>query len=90
VPDAWRKIDGCSKGKSEFLEARQLLVTRESEASADAIAVGQDIRSIEMMHFANGRHLAAARTMAGLTQVQLAQLAGLGSPLSETPSRPVL
>jgi hypothetical protein len=25
-------------------------------------------------HFANGRHLAAARTMAGLTQVQLAQL----------------
>jgi transcriptional regulator with XRE-family HTH domain len=30
-----------------------------------------------MMHFASGRHLAAARTMAGLTQGQLAQLAGV-------------
>jgi len=30
-----------------------------------------------MAHFVNGRHLAAARTMAGLTQVQLAQLAGV-------------
>ena len=29
------------------------------------------------MHFKNGRHLAAARAMAGLTQVQLAQLAGV-------------
>jgi transcriptional regulator with XRE-family HTH domain len=28
-------------------------------------------------HFATGRHLAAARTMAGLTQVQLAELAGV-------------
>ena len=30
-----------------------------------------------MMHFKNGRHVAAARTMAGLTQVELAQLAGV-------------
>ena len=27
--------------------------------------------------FANGRHLAAARTMAGLKQIELAELAGL-------------
>jgi transcriptional regulator with XRE-family HTH domain len=30
-----------------------------------------------MAQFANGRHVAAARTMAGLTQVQLAELAGV-------------
>jgi transcriptional regulator with XRE-family HTH domain len=30
-----------------------------------------------MAQFADGRHVAAARTMAGLTQVQLAQLAGV-------------
>jgi transcriptional regulator with XRE-family HTH domain len=30
-----------------------------------------------MMHFKNGRHVAAARAMAGLTQVELAQLAGV-------------
>jgi DNA-binding XRE family transcriptional regulator len=29
------------------------------------------------MHFKNGRHLAVARAMAGLTQLQLAQLAGV-------------
>lgn len=29
------------------------------------------------MTFKNGRHVAAARTMAGLTQVQLAELAGV-------------
>ncbi len=32
---------------------------------------------IRMGHFANGRRVAAARTMAGLTQVQLAELAGV-------------
>jgi DNA-binding XRE family transcriptional regulator len=30
-----------------------------------------------MTHFANGRHVAAARAMAGLIQVELAQLAGV-------------
>ena len=30
-----------------------------------------------MTHFASGRHVAAARAMAGLTQVELAQLAGV-------------
>ena len=30
-----------------------------------------------MTHFVNGRHVAAARVMAGLTQVELAQLAGV-------------
>ena len=30
-----------------------------------------------MAQFANGRHVAAARIMAGLTQVQLTQLAGV-------------
>ncbi len=35
--------------------------------------IGNSVRA----HFASGRHLAAARAMAGLTQVQLAQLAGV-------------
>jgi transcriptional regulator with XRE-family HTH domain len=30
-----------------------------------------------MAHFANGRHVAAARTKAGLTQAQLAELASV-------------
>jgi transcriptional regulator with XRE-family HTH domain len=36
-------------------------------------SLGDSVRG----HFANGRHLAAARAFAGLTQLELAQLAGV-------------
>jgi hypothetical protein len=68
------------KGAKRIALRRQMREVRQFIREAGVLlkeAMTANSRSSVRGHFANGRHLGAARAFAGLTQFELAQLAGV-------------